>query len=375
MTSIKLKWRTWGTAVSASALALLAVGCTGQTTLSVVEQPEGYEVDMKMDPLTLNPPQLGSLTFDITDKATGKRVTAFEPIFGSNTLLHNILVREDLEYMRHDTASFVVKGEVSVPAYFPTGGSYKAFAMYKPLGAEIQQYAGRIVSGEANDEPSLAETGVTAQVAGALRFDWVRGSEPLRAGRPQQLVFHVTERGQPVVGLWPVYGAPAQLWIVDGTAEHLWHAVGKAESRALLPEMAEGTLGATGTAHASTPGLGTPSPASNQGTSSGVGSSSDPVMRELSAGVITDTTPPTLVPDLAAALAIVTAAPRSTLQPVQQTAQSSVLDGPAVPPATGYGPTLVFEHTFREPGLYKLWVEVQYRDRVLQTDWVVRVVE
>jgi hypothetical protein len=354
-----LKWKGMGAYAAAAAVTVLAAGCIGETTLSAVEQTEGYDVRMNMDPPTLNPPQLGSLSFDITDRATGDKVTQFEPVYGSNTVMHTILLREDLEYFRHNTASLVVQGGISVPANFPTSGSYKAFAFYKPIGGETQEFQGRIVSGEETHGANLQERGQETKLVGAMRIDRIGASVPVAAGRSQQIAFLVSEKGQQVTSLGPVYSAPAHLWITDAEGERLWHAVGKSDSRRLIPEATSTAVVGSGAARTPTRSGPGSTPAREEGESPG--------------GVLTETIPPTLVPELGAALATITAQPVSTLPPVQQTSLASVLESPAVPPVIGYGPTMIFEHTFPEPGLYKMWLEVQHRNEVVTSDWVIRV--
>ena len=81
------------------------------------------------------------------------------------------------------------------------------------------------------------------------------------------------------------------------------------------------------------------------------------------------------MPDVASALATITAQPIAPLAPVQQTAMASVFDTPAVLPAVSYGPYVAFTHTFPEPGLYKLWFETSYRQHIMEVDFVVRVQE
>src|SRR3712207_7432326 len=54
---------------------------------------------------------------------------------------------------------------------------------------------------------------------------------------------------------------------------------------------------------------------------------------------------PTYQPGVATAIATLTAQPVSTLLPVQQTAQSSVIGTPVVQPGVGYGPERSEEHT------------------------------
>lgn len=339
-------------------LTLAAYGCTGPTSLSGQGGSEQYAVDIKMDPLTLNPPQLGTLTFEVRENANGKVVNAFEPVAGA--LLHNVIMSRDLEFFRHDAAQHLVLDQASVSAYFPSMGTYYTYALYKPVGAPVQQFKSTIVSGSESEEAQLVEETSRSsradsqlsivKVTNGLSVGWVKGTESIKAGQPSQLLFHVTERGAPVTSLWPLYDAPAHLWLVDSDANEFTHLMGTAQSRVLIPD--------------ATPAA---------GTTQGEGSSSQPIPREVPGGGGTPMPVPTLIPSLRGALATVTSIPYPTLLPVQKTPQADMGGVQDVRPATGYGPDVVFTHTFPHEGMYKMWLEVKWRDQIVATDFVVRV--
>jgi hypothetical protein len=42
-------------------------------------------------------------------------------------------------------------------------------------------------------------------------------------------------------------------------------------------------------------------------------------------------------------------------------------------PDLSFGPDVVFTHTFPHPGMYRIWVEVQYRGQVVTVPYNIRV--
>jgi hypothetical protein len=351
-----------------SIVALVAGGCTGVTNVSPSGGSADYAVRILMDPITLNPPQLGTLTFEVTNNATNKVVTAFEAVQGA--LLHNIIVTKQLDYFRHDVAQNSVQEQVSVAAYFPRFGTYYTYALYKPLGAEVQEFRSKIVSGQESEPANLEEqylheagrvpsassgpgAGLSvSKLTNGLTVSWIEGNSPIKAGEPSQLLFRLTERGEPATSLWPLYGQPGHLWVVDQEVSDFEHITGTAAANMLLPSA-------------------TPA----EGAIPEQGSSSRPVSgdRQAPAEVGTLMPVPTLIPSMRDALATITAVPYPTLFAVQQTPQSGLTGPQDVRPAIGFGPDLVFTHTFPHEGYYKMWLEVKWRDTVIATDFVVRV--
>jgi len=346
----------------ACVLVVTMAGCQGPTSVTLGNQPQGYQVSIETDPVTLNPPQLSTFSFRIVDTKTGKPVTTFAPV--SDALLHNVLIHKDLQYFKHSYTERLVDERASLQTYFPRTGSYISYSLFQPVGAATQVFSTTVVTGEPTDphkvtleeDPGL----IPSRVSGGMRVELVKPAGGYKVGRPSQIVFHVSERGTPVIGLWPLLGAPGHLWLVNDHAEDFAHVLGEAASRPLSPpsedEGAEGSTGSTPTGGSSSTGgvAATGVPGSQMGT------------------VRTPSPPPTLAPEVAQTLATITANPKPTLFPVQQTALSSILGTPEVRPQVGYGPEVVFTHTFPHAGLYKLWVEFYYRGEVFTTDFVIR---
>lgn len=421
--------RKAATLLSMSALVtMLAAGCAGRTNMVNQEQTGPFRVNAKMDPVMLNPPQTATLTFSVTDTRTGKLVTAYEEVSGA--LMHNVVIGRDLQYFRHSFSQAlveerdgptVVDSHASVYTYFPGPGQYISYTMLKPQGAETLVFSTTITTGGEGAEPALEPTKRGNRTQGWLTFNLATEGDTIKSGRPAQLIFNVTERGSPVTSLWPYLDAPAHLWLVDERANNLAHLEAAAEGRMLLPtltpdvvatEVAGGGAGraatgtaqptgratgrATGTAQGTvaasrtqgaTPGRGTPTgqdvsaQTGSETGGTGAGGAGDAGVRTggPSAPFAQETrTPrpvPTLVPALRIALATITAQPQQTLAPVQQTAQAYLAATPGLLPSVGYGPNLVFTHTFPREGLYKMWLEVLYRGQVVLVDYVVRVVD
>lgn len=312
-------------------LALFFItSCQGPTTLDVLSQPGPYRVNVRMDPPTLNPPQLGTLTFEVKDAGTGKPANLQ---IVDEALVHTVLVHSDLSYFQHSATARLVQGGASVQVYFPRTGTYHVYALYRPVNAEPQVFRLNITSGTPTHGARLVDDSDAPKVNGGVRFDMLKGADPIRAGQPVQLAFHVTERGRPVDYLWPLFGAAGHLWIVNESGDYFAHESGTSQAR-YAPA-----------ATPTTTSIGTPTPVPA----------------------------PTLVPAIAGALRTITAQPVPTLAPVQQTAMASLFTTPEIIPSPAYGPDIVFTHTFPHAGMYKMWLEIKHRGEVIHTDFTVRV--
>jgi len=320
-------------------LLLVALsGCQGPTSIEAQPGVGRYSVEVKTDPLTLKPPQLATLSFQVTNNDTNKVVTEFDPVLGA--LFHNIVIRADLQYFRHSATSTAPQDAASVLTFFPTTGSYHTYTLFQPAGEPLQVYTATISSGAGEDHADIVVDETRTKLAGGLRVQLITGGDEVFAKQPTQLVFRVTERGEPVTDLWPLYDAPGHLWVVNDHGEDFAHLSAQAASRRLVPEAVTGTPRAAATT-------------------------------VLSEAI---TTPgPTFAPGVAAAIASATSVAQPTLPVVQQTAQASVMERQDVQPTFGYGPELVFTHTFPHEGLYKMWLEIEYNDLTLQYDYFVRV--
>ena len=320
----------------ATLLLVALSACQGPTSIEAKPGVGKYSIEVKTDPITLNPPQLATLSYKITNNDTKKVVPEFERVDGA--LLHNIVIRDDLQYFRHTSTNSTVRDAASVLTFFPTTGKYHTFTLFQPAGEPLQVYTATVTTGEGEDHADMIVDESRAKLSGGLRGELLTGSDAIRANEPTQIAFRVTERGRPVTDLWPLYEAPGHLWVVDEHGNDFAHLTASSSSRRLVPEAVTGT----------------PRPIAN-----------------FTPGAVTPG--PTFASGVAAALASATSAPVPTFPAVQQTAQSSVLDMPDVQPIFGYGPELAFTHTFPHEGLYKMWLEIERNDLTLQYDYFVRV--
>lgn len=373
---MSLKRHAWRKATALlSLLALtggIVAGCAGPTAVREGEATGRYEVAVKLDPVTLNPPALGTLSFELTDRQTRKAVTQYEPVFDTQDLGHMVIVNKDLNFFYHSTTNHLVNGMASLPASFPEMGTYYAWTYFKPAGGELQELTTSVQTG-AEPVRQPQEEDLQAKVVYGTMIELLRGDETIRAGEPAQLAFRVTQRGYPVRDLDAYYGAPGHLWIVQVPE------VGAAEAEAQAEAQAEGTFPELGHELGSSQFYAQATPDATEEenqTDQGFPASGNFAGSAEQRGGLAPTPPaPTYQPGIATVIAARTAEPVSTLLPVQQTPQTSVLATPAVQPAVSYGPEVAFTHRFEHAGLYKIWLEIERERQVLLADFVVRVEE
>ncbi|MFL5735289.1 MAG: hypothetical protein ACJ78Q_19190 [Chloroflexia bacterium] len=352
--------RATGSFVVVALVLVMVAGCARLTSVDPQGQPAPYDVGVKIDPVTLNPPQTGTLTFFVTDTSTGKPVTEFDPVSGA--LMHTVLISRDMQNFRHSYTQSLVDDAASLFTYFPEFSKYYAYSLFKPAGKNLQTFKTLITTGDVQgSEPDLVEDTNLTKTKGWLTFHLLKENSPIKKGKPTQMVFNVTERGKPVQALWPYLGAPGQLWIIGEDGNDFAHLEGASEAHVLPQATPESSEPSSSTTTGGTGAGGTGA----GGTRSGEAGTPVPVSTE---------PPPTFAPGLSAALATAAAAPTQQLAPVQQTPLAG-LSTPEVVPGTSYGPNIAFTHTFPRAGLYKMWLEVLYRDQVVLADYVVRVTE
>jgi hypothetical protein len=192
----------------------------------------------------------------------------------------------------------------------------------------------------------------------------------------------VTQRGYPVRDLQAYFGAPGHLWILE--LPHEGDAAHADEDADAVPEL-DHEMGSAPFYRApqATPEAGQTPDEGGEGdegqsetTDSGLPHSGNLVGSDNVGGGRAPTPPaPTFQPGVATAIATLTAQPVSTMLPVQQTAQSSVIGTPVVQPGVGYGPEVAFTHIFPRAGLYKVWLEILHGSEVILTDIVVHIEE
>lgn len=328
--------------LAATLLAGLSMGalvaCNGPTDIDAPAGVGDFQVALTMDPQTLNPPQIGTISYALTDQRTGKAVNQFTRVFGAN--FHNILISHDLQHFKHSYSDRVDRDVVSLQTYFPVTALYNSYAIFQPAESDVYVYAHQVTAAVEGDAPTLTDSDASRRRVRSygLQTELITAPETLHAGQDAQLAFYVTELGQPVTGLWPFLDAPGYLWMVDQEGGQFTWEVGASPSHVL-------TTTATATSESATEATAVPT---------------QPV--------------PTFFPDLDDLIATRTAQPVSTIPPVQQTAQVSISEPQEVRPQTTYGPYVLFAHRFPDPGFYKMWFEFKYRGQVVITDWVVKVV-
>lgn len=326
----------WAAAALAAVTVSALAACNGPTVVDAPSSVTNYNVSINMDPQTLKPPQIGTISYALTDNTTGKPVKDYAPIFGA--LFHNVLISRDLSTFKHSYTERVLLDSVSMQTYFPIQSKYTSYGIFEPAGTDVNVYAHTIQAGSQGDAPALTDAmaSITRQRQYGVQVEMFTGPSPIKAGQDSQIAFYVSELGQPVTGLWPFLGEAGYLWMVDAEGGKFTWEVGTAATH---------------------------------GGTSGTPAAKPSVTGTVSAPTATPTTHPQLRDELATR----TAQPVSTLPPVQQTAQVSIMEPQEVSPETTYGPYILFAHKFPEPGFYKMWLEFKYRNQVITSDWVVKV--
>src|SRR5205814_447821 len=97
----------------------------------------------------------------------------------------------------------------------------------------------RLTTIEPQGQPSPYEVSVKTDPVtnkppqtGWLTFRLLKES-PIKRGKATQLVFNVSERGNPVTALWSYLGAPGQLWVVDEDGNNFAHLEGASEAHSI----------------------------------------------------------------------------------------------------------------------------------------------
>ena len=167
-------------------------------------RPGGLLVTGRGYTLTTTPAAAGEFAFRI-DGPDGRPVTAFDIEHGKR--MHLIVVRRDLSGFRHVHPRMSADGSWRITTPMSGPGTYRAFADFKPTGAEpLTLGVDATVPGEttARTLPAAAATttvgGYTVQLGGTLE-----------AGRTSELVLTISRDGRPVTDLQPYLAAYGHL--------------------------------------------------------------------------------------------------------------------------------------------------------------------
>ncbi|MCW2864456.1 MAG: hypothetical protein JWP48_6164 [Actinoallomurus sp.] len=167
-------------------------------------QPGGLLVSEHGYTLTTVPTADGEFAFRITGP-DGRAVTAFDTEHDKR--MHLITVRRDLSGFRHVHPQLDADGTWRIASPMNEPGTYRAFADFKPTGAEpLTLGIDRIVAGDATPKP-LPAPAATASVDGYT----VALNGTLEAGRTSRLDLTISRDGRPVTDLQPYLAAYGHL--------------------------------------------------------------------------------------------------------------------------------------------------------------------
>ncbi|MEO5951001.1 MAG: hypothetical protein ABIQ44_00860, partial [Chloroflexia bacterium] len=218
----------WATVLLAGVAVSALVACNGPTVVDTPASVGDYGVVVNMDPQSLVPPQLSTISYALTDNKTGKPLKDFAPIYGA--LFHNVLISRDLEHFKHTYTNRILLDSTSIQTYFPVKSKYTSYGIFEPAGTDVNVYAHTIQAGGEGDPPALTDemASITKVRSYGLQIEMLTGPSPVRVDQDAQIAFYITEFGQPVTGLWPFLDEAGYLWMVDGQGSNFTWEVGTA---------------------------------------------------------------------------------------------------------------------------------------------------
>jgi hypothetical protein len=167
-------------------------------------QPAGLLVSDRGYTLAREPGAAGEFAFRIIGP-DGRAVTAFDTEHDKR--MHLIVVRRDLSGFRHVHPRMSGDGTWRIASPMSGPGTYRAFADFKPTGAEpLTLGIDAAVAGDATPQPLPSPT-TTASVDGYT----VTLNGKLEAGRTSELVLNISRDGKPVTDLQPYLAAYGHL--------------------------------------------------------------------------------------------------------------------------------------------------------------------
>lgn len=167
-------------------------------------RPGGLLVTDRGYTLTKAPAAAGEFAFRI-DGPDGRPVTAFDTEHGKR--MHLIVVRRDLSGFQHVHPRMAADGTWRISSPMSEPGTYRAFADFKPTGAEpLTLGVDATVTGEATAHPLPAPAGATTVDGYTVSL-----GGRLAAGRTSELVLTISRGGRPVTDLQPYLAAYGHL--------------------------------------------------------------------------------------------------------------------------------------------------------------------
>lgn len=177
---------------------------TGHDMTAAGGVPAGLQVSERGYTLTQIPDGEGEFAFRILGP-DGRAVTAFDTEHGKR--MHLIVVRRDLSGFRHVHPAMDTDGTWRIASPMSGPGTYRAFADFKPTGANpLTLGIDTTVAGDSTPRP-LPAPAATASVDGYT----VALDGRLEAGRSSKLTLTVSRDGKPVTDLQPYLAAYGHL--------------------------------------------------------------------------------------------------------------------------------------------------------------------
>ena len=177
---------------------------TGHDATMAAGLPAGLQVSERGYTLTQVPADRGEFAFRILGPS-GRAITAFDTEHDKR--MHLIVARRDLSGFRHVHPVMDSDGTWRIASPMSAPGTYRAFADFKPTGADpLTLGIDTTVPGDAAPQPLPAPAN-TASVDG---YTVALGGR-LEVGRMSHLTFTISHDGRPVTDLQPYLAAYGHL--------------------------------------------------------------------------------------------------------------------------------------------------------------------
>lgn len=221
-------------AVAAATLsvAILFTACGGSTTNTVAntnvnaaiktDTKEGFRVEFKSEPATIQAGATASLTFTVKNEQ-GTVVKDLQVVH--EKLMHLLIVSTDLAEFYHIHPEPQADGAFKVDHVFPNGGEYRLYADITPKDAEqvVEQINVTVAGAERAKEALIPDTKYEKSVNG-LRVVMTPDA-PIEAGKVVELNFKAFDAasGKPATDLENYLGALAHFVIISSDLTDYLH--------------------------------------------------------------------------------------------------------------------------------------------------------